>query len=323
MPRLIPEGYHKTTAEKPARERFDYWRDLICDEFVKLDCEDVAQQKNFVGEIRGGVGVADLRFSEVISDPQLVRRSKRQIARSTEEEFLISFQLEQQGVVRQDGREALLNPGYFALYDSTRPYTLSFNKPFHQFIVQIPRQVLAQHLMDPESYTAIPVCGTSGLGAILSNFIFSLAQELKHVQPVCDELSENLVNMIAMAFTSTLMLEQVGSQSIVRATVKKRVRQYIDNNLCNPELSNAEIANAQGISTRYLHKLFEEEEQSIHRLILEKRMHKARDLLCDAAYSGYSIEKIAYSLGFSSPAHFSRIFKKQFGVSPSDMKSAR
>ncbi|MCF7981547.1 MAG: helix-turn-helix domain-containing protein [Pseudomonadales bacterium] len=316
---LIPEGYQKSTSDIPEHERFDYWRDMICDEFVKLDCEKV-KQGSFVGQIRGGVGVSSLRFSEVISDPQLVRRSKRQIAKSTEEEFLISFQLVEQGLVRQDGREALLKPGYFALYDSSRPYTLTFKKRFHQFIVQMPKDVLSRHLMEPEKYTAIPISGTCGLGAILCNFIFSLAKELHHVRQAPEELSENLVNMIAMSFSSSLMLKEAVSQSVIRDSVKRRVRQFIDNNLYNPDLTNTQIAQSQGISTRYLHKLFEDDEHSIHSLILEKRMQKAQELLNDSTYQGHSIEKIAYSLGFSSPAHFSRVFKKRFGLSPSESK---
>ncbi len=316
---LIPEGYKKSTSNILEKERFDYWRDLICDEFVKLDCEEI-KRGSFHGEIRGGVGVSSLRFSEVISDPQIVHRSKRQISKSTEEEFLISFQLAQQGLVRQDGREAILRPGYFALYDSTRPYTLEFNDHFHQFIVQMPKEVLSRHLMAPEQYTAIPISGNQGLGAILSNFIFSLAKELHHVQQAPEELSENLVNMIAMAFSSSLMLKEAGNQSVARETVKFRVRQYIDNNLFNPELSNNHIATAQGISTRYLNKLFENEKQSIHSMILDKRMRRAYELLSNPAYCGHSIEKISYTLGFSAPAHFSRAFKKHFGKNPSDVR---
>jgi len=37
-----------------------------------------------------------------------------------------------------------------------------------------------------------------------------------------------------------------------------------------------------------------------------------------SALQNKGIENIAFSLGFSSPAHFSRVFKKHFGVSPSD-----
>ncbi|MCZ6828674.1 MAG: helix-turn-helix domain-containing protein, partial [Gammaproteobacteria bacterium] len=206
------------------------------------------------------------------------------------------------------------------LYDSTRPYTLRFKERFHQLIVQMPRTVLARHLLDPEKYTAVSISGRSGLGAILFNFMLSLAGELYTVEDAPDEFSENLVNMIAMAFSSSVILEQSDGPSLAREAIKRRVRQYIDNNLRNPDLSNAQIAEAQRISTRYLHKLFEDEKQTIHNLILNKRMEKAHQMLSDPAYAAHSIEAIAYNLGFSGPAHFSRSFKKHFDQNPSDVR---
>ena len=317
---IIPGGYTKTTDSNEVSESFDYWREVICDEFVNLDCEK-CQPGDFQGALRGGMSMADLRFSEVITDPQIVQRSKRQIARSTEEDFLISFQIAQQGSVRQDGREAVLQPGDFALYDSTRPYTLSFTERFHQLVVQMPKTVLSRHLLEPEKFTAVSISGRTGLGAVLSNFMFSIASELYNVQDAPDEFSENLVNMIALAFSSSVMLEQGEGRSLAREAIKRRVRQYIENNLCNPDLSNAQIADAQRISTRYLHKLFEDEDQTIHSLILDKRMEKARDMLTNPAYAAHSIESIAYNIGFASGAHFSRAFKKHFDQNPSDVRS--
>ena len=316
---LISDGYKKNTTDLKVEERFDYWREIICDEFVKLDCESIADG-DFIGELRGGVAVGNLQFSEVMSNPQLVERSKSQISKSTEADFLISFQIEKRGLVSQNGREALLTPGSFALYDSTQPYTLTFNERFHQLIVQMPKDVLSRHLMNPEQYTAIPISGQTGLGAVLRNFIFSLAKELRNVQQAPVELSENLVNMIAMAFSSSVMLDQIGDNSIVRDSLKRRILQYIENNLCNSELSNQQVAEAQNISTRYLHKLFQGETETIHSLILNKRLEKSAMLLKDPAYAGHSIERVAYSVGFSSPAHFSRAFKKHFGQSPSECR---
>lgn len=314
---LLKDGYERSTEQLAAKDSFDYWREAICDEYVQLDCDNYSGD-NFNGRLRGGVGVGDLRFSEVISDPQLVQRSKYQIAKSVEEDFLISFQLSQRGLVRQNGREARLQPGSFAMYDSTQPYALSFNQPFHQLIVQMPKPILAEHLIDPEKYTAIPISSTSGLGAILSNFIFSLAQETKNISLVSQELSDNLLNMIAMAFSSSVKLEQMSDNTLVQDSLKSRIKKFIENNINNAKLSNSLIAESQGISVRYLNKLFQQEELSLHQLILDKRLHKARVLLLDQSYKNHSIEQIAYSLGYSSPAHFSRSYKKHFGVSPSE-----
>ena len=256
----------------------------------------------------------------MLADSQFVERSRRQIAKYAEADFLISFQLEQCGLVRQNGREAILKPGTFALYDSTQPYSLTFEGRFHQLVVQMPKDVLTRHLINPEQYTAIPISGHSGLGAILKDFIFSLAREMHRVDTTPDQLSENLVNLMAIAFSSSVLLSQVGNHSIVRESLKRRIRQYIDNNLCNPELSNQRIADAQHISVRYLHKLFDEDDETVHALILSKRLERAYGLLTDPAYVGHSIETVAYSIGFTNAAHFSQAFKKRYGVNPSDVR---
>ena len=287
-----------------------------------LDCEKGTDINDsaFNAELRGGKALSSLRFAEVQSAPHIAKRSKTQIGKSTEADFLISFQIANQGIVRQNGREAILTPRTFAMYDSTQPYTLSFKENFHQLIVQMPKKVLSQHLMNPEQYTAVQMSGHSGLGAVLTNFIFSLAKEMGNINQQSDELSDNLINMIAMAFSSSVMLEQVGSNSVVKESLKTRIYRYIELNLCNPELSNQSIADSQGISVRYLNKLFEDQSESVHSLILEKRLQRSYNLLQDSAYQGHSIEMIAFNSGFSSAAHFSRCFKKRFGTSPGQLR---
>lgn len=50
--------------------------------------------------------------------------------------------------------------------------------------------------------------------------------------------------------------------------------------------------------------------------IREKRLSKARQMLQS---SQMSVADVAYSLGFENPTHFSRIFKQQYGISPSTL----
>jgi AraC-like DNA-binding protein len=317
---LLNTGYKKNTEAVNDHERFDYWRESICHEFVELDCDSI-KRDGFSGELRGGAGISGVRFAEVISDAQEVKRTKQQLVRSDRDDFLISFQLSNTGIVRQRGREAILTPGSFALYDATEPYTLSFAERFHQLVVQMPKSVLACHLMNAEAYTATRMAGDEGLGAVLSNFLFALARELQNVPEDSKELGDNLVNMIAMAFSSSVMLEEIGSNTVARQALKRRVLAYVENNLCDQELSNKKIAESQGISLRYLHKLFEEDAESLHALVLHKRLERAHEALSDAQLRGHSIESIAYRFGFSSAGHFSRAFKKHYGVNPSALRS--
>lgn len=108
---FISDGYRKNAQDADNNhQHFEYWSDIVCNEFVKLDCikMDTNHNQQFNGELRGGVGIGDVRFAEVISDAHQVQRSKHQISKSSEADFLISFQLAQQGIIRQNGREAIL-----------------------------------------------------------------------------------------------------------------------------------------------------------------------------------------------------------------------
>jgi len=325
VPFILEKGYRKKADSKDGQDNFEYWREVVCDEFVQLECDPVCDQNIdlFDAQMRGGIGFKDISFNEVISSPHIASRTNQQISNALKDDFLISFQIENQCIVRQHGREALLTPGSFALYDSTSPYSLSFAEKFHQFVVQMPREVLARHLIEPEQYTAISVDANQGLGMVLKDFIFSLAGELStsEVKP-SEVLSENLVNLIALSFSSSVVQNNLTDSECVKEALIRRINQFIDNNLFDASLNNQKIAESQGISVRYLHKLFHDKDQSIHSMILDRRLAAAYQLLCsdNALESRSTIESLAYHVGFSSSSHFSRAFKARYGISPSSIR---
>ena len=115
-----------TTASVEPTQRIAFWTDLVCDTYVQLECDAPAGQGAIDGEIVAD-RLATLELSRVTATAQTVRRTPARISRASEDYFLVSIQTQGQGVVSQDGRDAVLAPGDFALYDSTRPYTLRFD----------------------------------------------------------------------------------------------------------------------------------------------------------------------------------------------------
>ena len=58
-------------------------------------------------------------------------------------------------------------------------------------------------------------------------------------------------------------------------------------------------------------------DQPAGQLIRSLRLQRAADLLINKAGT---IAEICYKVGFNDQAYFSRVFKKQFGCSPSEYK---
>lgn len=99
-----------------------------------------------------------------------------------------------------------------------------------------------------------------------------------------------------------------------------RIRTYIENRLSNPELTPDSIAEAHGISRRYLFKLFAAENLTVAGWIRTRRLeHCARDLASPAS-TEQPISMIAARWGLLDCRHFSRVFKTVYGETPRDYR---
>ena len=82
------------------------------------------------------------------------------------------------------------------------------------------------------------------------------------------------------------------------------------------------VAAAIGISTRYLHRVFESSEKSVSTHIRAKRLQRAREDLSDEHLHQKSISAIAIRNGFANQSSFATSFKKEFSVSPRSVRTA-
>ncbi len=299
-------------------QRVAYWRDAICDIFVELDCDMLADDAEFYGKIINRP-IAHLQFSDVMSAGQHVRRSAARIGRSDDDYFLISLQTAGQGMVIQDGRIAKLNKGDFALYDSMRPYELKFDAPFSQFVARIPRSAVANRLVTPEWLTARRIDGSQGVGRVALSYLAELERQLPALDDhASSRLCDTFLDLITLALSGPT--ETQPQVSNVRRVQVCRIQSYIEDHLASPDLNPHSIADAHRITVRYLNMLFSSAETSVGRWIWQRRLEKCEGDLRDPRHNGRTIGEIAYSWGFNDLTHFSRAFKSRFGMSPKDYR---
>ncbi len=92
-----------------------------------------------------------------------------------------------------------------------------------------------------------------------------------------------------------------------------RVVHHIERNIESQELSPHSICRQVGISRSQLYRLFVSA-GGVANYIRLRRLMKARAEL--ASPSRQRISNVAYKYGFTSHAHFSRVFKQYFGCTP-------
>jgi len=95
---------------------------------------------------------------------------------------------------------------------------------------------------------------------------------------------------------------------------------FIDQALCDPDLSPSMVAQALKISSRHVHRLFVQQGGTVTRYILRRRLEKCRAALADPLLAGLSLTHICGEYGFRSLPHFSRLFRDGYGMAPRDYR---
>ncbi|MBP2637843.1 MAG: rhaS 7 [Firmicutes bacterium] len=93
----------------------------------------------------------------------------------------------------------------------------------------------------------------------------------------------------------------------------EKAAEYMENHYMEP-LTVPELARQHGLSSRQFAYLFQKHKKmSPNKFLIEYRMRRARELLCTAACS---VADISARVGYSDPYYFSKLFKRQTGLSP-------
>ncbi|WP_123041599.1 response regulator [Cohnella candidum] len=100
--------------------------------------------------------------------------------------------------------------------------------------------------------------------------------------------------------------------------IVEKAKAYIDRNYAQKGLTLHEVAQRNHVSPNYLSYLFKKYTGfNLWEYVIKLRMEESRRLLLHSDMRRY---EIAEKVGYESPEHFSKIFKKYYGVSPSEVK---
>ena len=102
-----------------------------------------------------------------------------------------------------------------------------------------------------------------------------------------------------------------------RSDLGMRVRSKLIEHLPAGRFSEAEIAASVNVSQRSLQRKLREQGMTYKQLVEDTRRDLSLQYVRDP---GYSFNEVAFLLGFTEPANFSRAFKRWYGTSPSDFR---
>jgi AraC-like DNA-binding protein len=158
------------------------------------------------------------------------------------------------------------------------------------------------------------------LGRLLGDYMLALERRLPSLMPRdVPALTKAVQAMVAAAVAPSheRVIHATGQIGLGRM---EQVRKAIRRHLRSPVLDPATLCRLIGISRSNLYRLLESA-GGVTRYIQTQRLQEAYSVLSNPV-SDTTISAIADDLCFPEPSSFSRAFRREFGCSPSEVRSA-
>jgi AraC-like DNA-binding protein len=115
------------------------------------------------------------------------------------------------------------------------------------------------------------------------------------------------------------MLQAFAAPQAEARCFRKEVEKAIEPMLASGDVSIGRVARELGMSRQTLYRRLKDEGVTFEEILEAKRRQLAIRYL---KFDRESVKAVAYKLGFSDPAAFSRAFKRWTGISPSEFRTA-
>jgi len=307
-----------TTEDLEPSKRYAAWQGAICDVYVHVDvnAEKRSDYQGFIREARfGSVTMTDVLVSE-----QRITRRERHIAKLDKDCYYVEFVQQGKVNILQAGQTLLSHPGVGAIFSASEAYDLECVGRVRSLYLEIPRKEFSSRFNESGIPVAATIATGRGLGRIAAEFCAMLASEGSSLEEtVRTRLGDELMDVLALALDMGDK-DDFSEDATAQKARLRSVKAWIEEHLADPDLSLEKIAKSNGVSLRHLHYLFRLTDLSVSEWILDRRLLRCHDALIRPELRSLSVTEVAYRFGFRSSSHFSTVFRRKFGHSPSELR---
>ncbi|TAJ38634.1 MAG: AraC family transcriptional regulator [Reyranella sp.] len=304
-----------TTDGVSARERIDYWRDVV---LRRTRPELPERGQSFQAHLRRIV-LNEVELIEHAASAVVSGRSPGRTRFDGGDDIALELIRYGTSNLTHNG-EHRLGSGDLCLVDYARPFKTV--RTHHRASgVVLSRRRVREVLGDDLSGLAGRRVPARGLAAVLRAHMTTTLDESPRMTPEDRVIATNAAAEMALAILQAGRFgaadpEQFG-EGLYRAA-----RALIDRACPDPDLSPDRIALAVGCSRAALYRLFARRDQSVAAVVRQARLERARRMLCSAESTAVPISDVAMQSGFTDMPTFTRMFKRRYGKTPREARVA-
>jgi len=259
----------------------------------------------------------DVEPCEVFTNPDYINKSNR--PGILEELYVSSGSIK----VEFSNTSFVLEKGDILIFDdSNPPIKYIVNETARIINIFMPQVVLKSWM--PRTYDKLhhtllkPTNSSSKLLAEYLEILAKYTTDQKNKPYIKSVVPLIMANISMLVFALSELEEQ--EPNTLKEAQLDLAKQYMLVHISNSRVSPTRVANELDISVRYLHWLFKQTNETVIQFLTRKRIELAQLLLVSSSKSTFNVTEIAFMCGFNDSTHFSRRFKQQVGISPSQFR---
>jgi AraC-like DNA-binding protein len=302
-----------TTDGVPARERIDYWRDVV---LRRTRPELPESGRPFQAHLRRIV-LNEVELIEHAAGAVVSGRSPGRTRFDGGDDIALELIRYGTSKLTHNG-EHKLRSGDLCLVDYARPFKTVLTRHRSSGIV-LSRRRVREALGDDLSALAGHRVPARGLAAVLRTHMMATLDEAPHMTAEDRVVATNAAAEMALAILQAGRFgaadpDQFGDGLYQAACA------VIDRSCTDPDLSPDRIALTVGCSRATLYRLFARRDQSVAAAVWQARLERARRMLCSAKSIAMTISDVAMLSGFTDMPAFTRMFKRRYGKTPREAR---
>lgn len=294
---------------------FGKWKDFVNSNFPWLEHRNYSSGL-FEAEV-SAFTFGDGALTMISADASEVIRTRHLADRSETGYIKLLWQLSGDIQLEQDNRCCHVSAGHTTVCDSTRPYRIRVSEHAQFAVLMLPHAAcpgwerISQKLCGQQLGDNVSLRAAFGALIALSGSTSSGRSGV----------GDPVLNAVQSMITSSLhqAASEMGVATLNNARLNK-AQQHILDHISDPGLDPDDLASALCMSRRSLYMLFKECRLTPSKMIHDVRLERSRQALDDISRPNRKITDIAFDHGFSDYATFSRLFKVQYGLTPSEYR---
>ncbi|CAB3754700.1 helix-turn-helix domain-containing protein [Paraburkholderia solisilvae] len=306
------EETHSSVIAQASFSGEEEFRQAICSDVVSVDPRPYANAPFSLAVTQRSAG--GVRALSVRGEALVGVRDRQRLASDANEFVGVIFQREGRTVYEREGKLTVVCAGDIALWHSQREAKFTMPEPYRKLCMVVPAEKFQDFLPNTAAYDGLRIAANSVTGAMLGGWLSAFADRV--IEDGSETLGSSIDSTLAvLAATITAHARELD------ISVKDRqllaIMRYMESRLADSSLTAATVAQHFGISVRHLERIFAGQRTTVAGWRRLRRLERCRAELSHPL-NRKTITTIAIDWGFSDAAHFSRLFKATYGMSPRD-----